>query len=233
MRTIGLIGGMSWESTARYYRVINEETHRLLGGQHNARSILYSVDFADIEACQAQDRWEDAGALLAGAARTLVQAGAGIVLLCTNTMHKVAPAVAQAAAMAQFIHIADPTAEEIHRHHLSSVGLLGTRYTLEQDFYRGRLEAKGLRTMIPQEAERKALHRIIYEELCLGRVTEASRQAVRAIIASLQHAGAEGVIFGCTEIGMLFGQDDIDMPVFDTARLHALAAVRAALSVPA
>ena len=233
MRTIGLIGGMSWQSTVMYYRVINEETHRLLGGQHNARSILYSVDFADIEACQAQDRWEDAGALLAGAARTLVQAGAGIVLLCTNTMHKVAPAVAQAAATAQFIHIADPTAEAIHRHHLASVGLLGTRYTMEQDFYRRRLEEQGLRTMIPQETERKALHRIIYEELCLGRVTEASRHAVPAIIGSLQRAGAEGVIFGCTEIGMLFGQDQIDMPLFDTARLHALAAVRAALSVSA
>lgn len=233
MRTIGLIGGMSWQSTLTYYRVINEQTHRLLGGQHNAKSILYTVDFADIEACQAQSRWEDAAALLAGAARTLVQAGAGIVLLCTNTMHKVAPAIAQAAAAAQFIHIADPTAEEVHRHHLTCVGLLATRYTMEQDFYRGRLEEQGVRTMIPQPAECKALHRIIYEELCLGRVTEASREAVRGIIASLQHAGAEGIIFGCTEIGMLFGPGDIEMPVFDTARLHALAAVRAALSPPA
>ena len=233
MRVIGLIGGMSWESTVTYYRIINEETQRLLGGQHNAKSILYTVDFADIEACQEQDRWDDAAALLGAAARTLVQAGAGIVLLCTNTMHKVAAPIAQAGAPAQFIHIADATAEQIHRQGLTSVALLGTRYTMEQDFYRGRLEEKGLHTMIPQEAERKALHRIIYEELCHGRLTETSRQTVRAIIESLRHQGAEGVIFGCTEIGLLLTPADLDLPVFDTARAHAVAAVRAALNVPA
>ena len=233
MRIIGLIGGMSWESTVRYYRVINEETHRLLGGQHNAKSILYTVDFAEIEACQAQDRWDDAAALLAGAARALVQAGAELVLLCTNTMHKVAPAIAEAAGTATFIHIADPTAEQIRAQRLSTVALLGTRYTMEQDFYRGRLEEKGVRTMIPQEAERKALHRIIYEELCHGRVTPAARETLRAIIGSLRHQGAEGVVLGCTEIGLLLSQDDIDIPVFDTAHLHALAAVREALGAAA
>lgn len=233
MRVIGLIGGMSWESTVTYYRIINEETQRLLGGQHNAKSILYTVDFADIEACQEQDRWDDAAALLGAAARTLVQAGAGIVLLCTNTMHKVAALIEQAGAPAQFIHIADATAEQIHRQGLTSVALLGTRYTMEQDFYRGRLEEKGLRTMIPQEAERKTLHRIIYEELCHGRLIETSRQTVRAIIESLRHRGAEGVIFGCTEIGLLLTPADLDLPVFDTARAHAVAAVRAALNVPA
>lgn len=233
MRIIGLIGGMSWESTATYYRVINEEAHRLLGGQHNAKSILYTVDFAEIETCQNEDRWDDAAELLAAAARVLVQAGADIVILCTNTMHKVAPAIAQAAGKAKFIHIADPAAEEIRRRNLSKVALLGTRYTMEQDFYRSRLEEKGVRSMIPQEAERKALHRIIYEELCCGQVRETSRETVRGIIASLRHQGAEGVVFGCTEIGLLLGEEEIDMPVFDTARLHALAAVRAALSASA
>ncbi len=233
MRIIGLIGGMSWESTVTYYRVINEETHRRLGGQHNAKSILYTVDFADIEACQTDNRWDDAAALLAGAARALVQAGAGVVILCTNTMHKVAPVIAQAAGGATFIHIADAAAAEIRRQRLSTVALLGTRYTMEQDFYRGRLEEKGVRTLIPQEAERKALHRIIYEELCHGHVSATSREAVRAIIASLRHEGAEGVVLGCTEIGMLLRQEDADVPLFDTARLHALAAVDAALSPPA
>lgn len=232
MRIIGMIGGMSWESTVTYYRIINEQTHRLRGGQHNAKSILYTVDFAQIEACQAQNRWEDAAALLAGAARTLTQAGAGIVLLCTNTMHKVAPAIEQAAAPATFIHIADPTAEAIRQRRLSTVALLGTRYTMEQDFYRGRLEAQGLRTMIPDDAQRERVHRIIYEELCHGQVRPTSRQAYREIVGSMQARGAQGVILGCTEIGLLLSQDDVEIPVFDTAYLHALAAVRQALSEP-
>ena len=229
MRTIGLIGGMSWESTVTYYRVINEETQRRLGGQHNAKSLLYTVDFAEIEALQGQGRWDDAGAMLAAAARTLSVAGAGVLLLCTNTMHKVASAIVQAAGHADFIHIADPAAEAVRGAGLATVALLGTRFTMEQDFYRGRLEEKGVRALIPQEGERKALHRIIYEELCHGQVTESSRQAVRAIVESLRSEGAGGVVLACTELGLLVSEQDMPLPVFDTARLHALAAVRAAL----
>ena len=233
MDIIGLIGGMSWESTVTYYQVINEETHRLLGGQHNARSILHTVDFADIEACQREDRWDDAAELLGACARSLTQAGARFIVVCANTMHKVAPAIAAAAAPAEFIHIVDPTAAEIRRRGLSRVALLGTRYTMEQDFYRGRLEDRGLRVMLPQEAERKVIHRMIYEELCHGRFTPAAREALGAIIQSLRGEGAEGIILGCTELGLLLGQDEPGIAIFDTARLHALAAVHAALGRPA
>ena len=233
MDIIGLIGGMSWESTVTYYQVINEEAHRLLGGQHNARSILHTVDFADIEACQREDRWDDAAALLGACTRSLVQAGARIIVLCTNTMHKVAPAITAAAGAAEFIHIADPTAAEIRRRGLSRVALLGTRYTMEQDFYRARLEDRGLRVLLPQEAERKVIHHMIYEELCHGRVTSAAREALGAIIQSLRGEGAEGVILGCTELGLLLREDAPGIAVFDTARLHALAAVHAALGKPA
>lgn len=229
MQIIGLIGGMSWESTAIYYRIINEETHRLLGEQHNAKSILYTVDFADIEACQTENRWDDAAELLAGAARTLANAGARIMVLCTNTMHKVAPSIVRAAGPATFIHIVDPTVSEIRRRGISSVALLATRYTMEQDFYRERLEERGLRAMIPEEAERREVHRIIYEELCRGVVTEESRRTYRGIVQDLKRRGAEGVILGCTEIGMLLGPNDTGIPIFDTARLHALAAVHEAL----
>ena len=230
MRTMGLIGGMSWESTVTYYRVINEETQRRLGGQHNAKSLLYTVDFEEISACQTEDRWEDAAQLLGGAARKLVQGGAQVLLLCTNTMHKVAAEIERAAAGAQFIHILDPTAAAIRRRGLSTVALLGTRFTMEQAFYRGRLDEQGVRTVIPQEAERKAVHRIIYEELCRGRIAEPSRQVLRAIVESLQREGAQGVVLGCTELGLLLGEGDVPLPVFDTARLHALAAVDAALA---
>lgn len=229
MRTIGLIGGMSWESTVTYYRVINEETRRRLGGQHNAKSLLYTVDFAEIAACQDEGRWDDAAQLLGRAARVLVSGGAHVLLLCTNTMHKVAAVIEQAAVGATFIHIADPTAAEIHRRGLTTVALLGTRFTMEEEFYRLRLEERGVRTVIPQEGERKALHRIIYEELCRGRITEPSRQVVRAIAEALQREGAQGVALGCTELGLLLGEAEVRVPVFDTARLHALAAVDAAL----
>ncbi len=229
MRTIGMIGGMSWESTATYYRIVNQETHRRLGGQHNAHSLVYTVDFADIEAHQAQGRWNEAGELLAGAARALAGAGAEILILCSNTMHKVAAAIVAAAPAAQFIHIADPTAEDIGRQGIATVALLGTRYTMEEEFYRGRLEGLGLSVLIPDAAERAALHRIIYEELCHGMVADASRAMCRNIVRSLERRGAGGVVLGCTEIGMILEQRDADVPLFDTTYLHALAAVRAAL----
>lgn len=225
-----MIGGMSWESTAVYYRVINEETQRLLGGQHNARSVTFTVDFADIEAHQASGRWDDAAALLCAAARALVKAGAEIMILCTNTMHKVASAV-PGATDARFIHIADPTAEEILRRRIGTVGLLGTRYTMEEDFYRRRLEGKGLKVLIPDSVEREDVHDVIYRELCHGIVNDTSRAKYRDIVKSLQARGAEGVILGCTEIGMLLRSGDVTLPLFDTARLHALAAVAEAIRV--
>lgn len=230
MRIIGLIGGMSWESTASYYRTINEHTHQLLGGQHNAESIVYTVDFAQIEACQVENRWDDAAKTLRNAARALTAAGAQIVILCTNTMHVLAPTLERAVAPATFVHIADPTAEAIRQRGLSQVALLGTRYTMEQDFYRSRLQRHGLRTLIPDAGQREQIHRIIYEELCHGRVRDSSRRIFRGIVGSLQERGAEAVILRCTEIGLLLGPRDVDIPVFDTAQLHAVAAVHLALS---
>lgn len=228
MRTIGLIGGMSWESTAIYYKAINEETQRLLGGHHNARSIVLSLDFADIEAHQAAGQWNEAAALLRDAAKTLVRAGAEILILCTNTMHKVASAVAEATD-ATFIHIADPTAAEIRKHGIRTVGLLGTRYTMEEDFYRQRIEHSGLKVLIPERQERDDVHRIIYEELCHGLIKNDSRTRYQGIVSSLATRGAEGVILGCTEIGMLLDSRYVNLPLFDTARLHAMAAVAEAV----
>ncbi|HVS76678.1 MAG TPA: aspartate/glutamate racemase family protein [Steroidobacteraceae bacterium] len=228
MKTIGMIGGMSWESSAIYYRAVNEETHRLLGGQHNARSILFTVDFADIEAHQVAGRWDEAAAMLCDAARSLAGAGAEILILCTNTMHKVASEIADATG-ATFIHIADPTADAVRTCGIQTVGLLGTRYTMEEDFYRRRLESKGLKVLIPQRAERDEVHGIIFDELCHGLITDSSRARYREIVRSLQARGAEGVILGCTEIGMLLKSDDVSIPLFDTARLHAAAAVAEAI----
>jgi aspartate racemase len=228
VKTIGMIGGMSWESTALYYRIVNQEIHRRLGGHHSASCIVFSVDFADIEAGQAAGRWDDAARMLAGAARSLARAGAEILILCTNTMHKVASAVSDATP-ARFIHIADPTADEVRRLGIQTVGLLGTRYTMDEDFYRQRLERKGLSVLIPEGRERDDVHGIIYDELCHGVIKEDSRDRYRQIVRSLQSAGAEGVILGCTEIGMLLESRDVDLPLFDTARLHALAAVDEAI----
>lgn len=228
MRTIGMIGGMSWESTAIYYRAINEETQRLLGGHHNARSIVLSVDFAEIEAHQVAGRWDEATALLRDAAKTLARAGAEILILCTNTMHKVASAVAEATD-ATFIHIADPTAAGIRKQGIRTVGLLGTRYTMEEDFYRRRIEHGGVRVLIPERQERDDVHAIIYEELCHGLINETSRARYQEIVSSLAARGAEGVILGCTEIGMLLDSRYVSLPLFDTARLHAVAAVAEAV----
>lgn len=228
MKTIGLLGGMSWESTAEYYRLLNEFTRERLGGLHSARCVLYSVDFAEIEQLQAQGRWDEAGRVLAAAARSLEAAGADLVLLCTNTMHKVADQV-QAAVSIPLLHLADATADAVRAQGLQRVGLLGTAFTMEQDFYRGRLAAGGLEVSVPDAGGRSLVHRVIYEELCLGVVREESRTAYREVIAGLVAAGAQGIILGCTEIELLVSAEDSPVPVFPTARIHAAAAVDAAL----
>lgn len=230
MKTIGLIGGMSWESTMPYYRLINEGIKQRLGGLHSARIILYSVDFHDIEALQRDGRWGEAGALLAEAAQSLQAAGAHFLVLCTNTMHKVAPAI-EAAVTIPLLHIADPTAVAVKQSGLRTVGLLGTRFTMEQDFYRGRLEARhGLKVVIPDAADRDTVHRVIYDELCLGVTRDVSRAAYRDIIGRLVAQGAQGIILGCTEIGLLVGPADSSVPIFDTTALHAEDAVAMALA---
>ncbi|MCU4745897.1 MULTISPECIES: aspartate/glutamate racemase family protein [unclassified Streptomyces] len=229
MKVIGLIGGMSWESTAEYYRLLNTLTRDRLGGLHSARCVLYSVDFAEIERLQVQGRWEEAGEILADAARALERAGAEMVLICTNTMHKVADQVA-AAVSVPLLHLADATAVAVRAAGVRTVGLLGTAFTMEQDFYRGRLEAGGLAVLVPGADERAVVHRIIYEELCLGVVRDASREEFQRVIGRLVERGAEGVILGCTEIELLIGERHSPVPVFPTTRLHVEAALRAALA---
>ncbi|MDH0293188.1 aspartate/glutamate racemase family protein [Pseudomonas sp. GD04087] len=229
MKTIGLIGGMSWESTIPYYRQINERIKEKLGGLHSAKIALYSVDFHEIERLQHAGDWPAAGRLLADAARSLQAAGADYLVLCTNTMHKVAPAI-EAAVDIPLLHIADPTAEAIRAAGVATVGLLGTRFTMEQAFYKDRLvETFGLTVLTPDEADRQVVHRIIYEELCLGQIREASRQEYRRIIAALVEQGAEAVILGCTEISLLVGPADASVELFDTTALHALRAADAAI----
>ncbi|MCP1622562.1 aspartate/glutamate racemase family protein [Pseudomonas nitroreducens] len=229
MKTIGLIGGMSWESTIPYYRQINERIKERLGGLHSAKVALYSVDFHEIERLQHAGDWDAAGRVLADAARSLKAAGADFLVLCTNTMHKVAPAI-EAAVDIPLLHIADPTAEAIRAAGVATVGLLGTRFTMEQAFYKDRLVEKfGLKVLTPNEAERQVVHRIIYEELCLGRIRDESREDYRRIIAALVEQGAEAVILGCTEISLLVGPADASVPLFDTTALHALHAADAAI----
>jgi aspartate racemase len=229
MKTIGMIGGMSWESTLPYYRHINEAIKARLGGLHSARLVLYSVDFHEIEQLQRSGDWQHAGARLGEAAAALERAGAEFLVLCTNTMHKVADAIEQAVGI-PLLHIADPTAEAIRASGLQRVGLLGTRFTMEQPFYRERLENRhGIQVLVPDEADRLLVHRVIYEELCLGTVREESRQAYREVIARLVAQGAQAVILGCTEIGLLVGDADAAVPLFDTTLLHARAAADQAL----
>ncbi|MFD5368216.1 aspartate/glutamate racemase family protein [Streptomyces sp. NPDC127103] len=228
MKTIGLIGGMSWESTAEYYRLLNEFTRDRMGGLHSARCVLYSVDFAEIEQLQVQNRWTEAGEILAAAAQALEAAGAEMILICTNTMHKVADQVG-AAVSVPLLHLADATAEAVRASGLHRVGLLGTAFTMEQDFYRGRLEAGGLDVQVPDADGRALVHHVIYDELCRGIVREESRAAYQKVITDLVAAGAEGIILGCTEIELLIGPEDSPVPTFPTARLHAKAAVDAAL----
>jgi|SRR6056297_516248 len=230
MKTLGLIGGMSWESTLPYYRCINERVRERLGGLHSARLILYSVDFDEIERLQRADRWEEAGRVLADVAARLERAGAEALVLCTNTMHKVAPAIESATGV-PLLHIADATGAAITAAGLHSVGLLGTRFTMEEDFYRRRLEQDhGLAVLAPEADDRAAADRIIFEELCRGRVTAASREIYRGIIARLAARGAQGVILGCTEIGLLVSARDAEVPLFDTTALHAAGAADFALA---
>ncbi|MEG3790824.1 aspartate/glutamate racemase family protein [Lysobacter sp. CCNWLW3] len=229
MKTLGLLGGMSWESTVPYYRQINETVKERLGGLHSARLLLYSADFAQIERLQHAGDWDAAGRVLGEAARGLRLAGAELLVICTNTMHKVAEQV-EALSGLPLLHIADPTGAAIRAAGLQRIALLGTRFTMEQDFYRRRLsERHGLEVLVPDADDRERVHRVIYDELCLGAIRDQSRQAYRAIIAGLVARGAQGVILGCTEIGLLIGPGDVEVPVFDTAALHARAAALAAI----
>ena len=229
MKTIGLIGGMSWESTVSYYQVINRAVQARLGGFHSAKCVMVSVDFDEIEALQRQADWPAAGITLAHSARQLEAAGAECVLLCTNTMH-ICASVIESAIHIPFIHIADATAASIQAAGISTIGLLGTRFTMEQDFYRGRLEQNfSLNVLTPTATERDQVHRIIYDELVLGKILTQSREIYRMVIEGLIARGAQGIIFGCTEIGLLVDQGDSSVPVFDTTLLHAQAAVDFAL----
>ncbi|GAB3084712.1 aspartate/glutamate racemase family protein [Nocardioides zeae] len=228
MRVIGLIGGMSWESTAEYYRVANELVRERRGGYRSARIVLTSVDFADVERLQATGDWAAAGELLAAEARRLEAAGADLVVLCTNTMHKVADAVA-AAVDVPFLHLADTTAAAVQGAGVRRVGLLGTRFTMEQAFYRDRLAEHGLEVLVPDQAGREVVHRVIYDELVHGVVRAESREAYAAVMSELVERGAEGIVLGCTEIELLVGAEDTTVPVFPTTRLHVEAAVAAAL----
>jgi len=229
MQTIGLLGGMSWESTIPYYRIINETVRQSLGGLHSARIVLHSVDFHDIERLQDAGDWVQAGEVLADAARSIEAAGADFLVICTNTMHKVAPAIARAVAM-PLLHIADPTAAAIAKTGFSTIGLLGTRFTMEQDFYRDRLARNGIDAIVPDDDERAFVHRVIYGELCRGIVRDDSRARYRSIIERLVARGAQGIVLGCTEIAMLVGAGDAAVPVYDTTLLHARAAAVRALS---
>jgi len=229
MKAIGLIGGMSWESTVEYYRLINESVKERLGGLHSAKCVLYSVDFAEVEELQRQGQWPQAAQVLVGAAQSVEKAGADLVLICTNTMHKLADTV-QAGIGIPLLHIADATAEKVNQAGLQQVGLLGTRFTMEEDFYRGRLAGEfGLEVMIPDAKDREMVHRIIYEELCVGAIRPESRGQVADIMSRLVEMGAQGIILGCTELGLLVGPEDCRVPLFDTTRVHALAAVEQAL----
>jgi aspartate racemase len=230
MKTIGLLGGMSWESTALYYRQINQEVKKRLGGLHSARLAMVSVDFEEIEALQRRNEWDRAGEVLGAAARRVEAAGADFLLICTNTMHKVAPQV-QAAIDIPLLHIANATAERIKAEGIETIGLLGTNFTMEEQFYAGRLESRhGLRVLIPPPEEREIVHRVIFEELVLGEIKPESRRKFVEIIADLRARGAEGVIEGCTEIVMLVQQEHTDVPLFDTTAIHAQAAVDRALA---
>jgi aspartate racemase len=229
VKTIGLLGGMSWESSALYYRLLNETVRDRLGGLHSARCVLLSVDFAEIERLQVAGDWARAGELLAADAKTLEAAGAELVLLCTNTMHKVARALTDAITV-PLLHVGDVTADAVRAAGITRVGLLGTAFTMEQPFLTDRLADRGLHVMLPDPVDRALVHRVIYEELCLGIVRDESRAAFRAVIERLVADGADGVILGCTEIELLIAPDDVDVPVFPTSRLHVEAAVAAALA---
>lgn len=230
MKTIGMIGGMSWESSLEYYRIINQTVKDRLGGLHSAQSLMFSFDFEEVETLQQRGEWDAATALMVAAAQAVERGGAELLLICTNTMHKMADEV-QAQIGIPLVHIADATAEKIKAQGIHKIGLLGTRFTMEEDFYAGRLAGKhGLEVLIPAETDRQLVHDVIYDELCLGITRDRSRDEYRRIIAALVESGAEGVILGCTEIMLLVGQDDSSVPVFDTTTIHAVAAVEHALA---
>jgi aspartate racemase len=229
MKTIGLIGGMSWESSLQYYRLINETVKSKLGGLHSAKSLMLSVDFADIEILQSQGRWAEAAQMLIQAAKNLEKGGADFIVLCTNTMHKAADDI-QANVKIPFLHIADATAEKVKSSGIQNVGLLGTRFTMEEDFYRGRLAQRyGLTVHVPEAYDRETIHRVIYDELVVGKINLHSKKQFAGIIERMVDRGVEGVILGCTEIGLLVHQEDSRVPLFDTTRIHAEAAVEYAL----
>jgi aspartate racemase len=228
MKMIGLIGGMSWESTALYYRIINEQVKQQLGGLHSARSLMYSVDFHEIETLQAAGEWQKAGEILAQAAISLENGGADFIVLCTNTMHKVAQQITDAVNI-PLLHIADATAQRIRQAGVKKVGLLATAFTMEQEFYKGRLNQSEIEVLVPDAAGRKVVHDIIYQELCLGVIRDESRALYREIIAELVEQGAEAIILGCTEITLLVNADDASVPLFDTTLIHAEDAVKLAL----
>ncbi|RTE07834.1 aspartate/glutamate racemase family protein [Paenibacillus whitsoniae] len=230
MKTIGLIGGMSWESSLLYYQIINETVKERLGGHHSAKSLMYSVDFQEIKALQEQGNWAEATKIMVASAQKLERAGADVIVICTNTMHKMAREVEEAVTI-PFLHIADATAAEIVKNGIKRVALLGTAFTMEQEFYKGRLTEKfGLEVIVPDKEERKLVHDIIYQELCLGVLNEASKQIYVNIIDRLEKQGAEAVILGCTEITLLISQKDSRIPVYDTTRIHAVRAVDFALN---
>lgn len=230
MKTIGLLGGMSWESSLEYYRIINQLVKERLGGLHSAKCLLYSVDFQEIESLQHRGLWDEAGRLLGEAARGLQRGGADFLLICTNTMHKVAPVVQQHISM-PLLHIADPTAKSVLSRGIRKIGLLGTRFTMQEDFYKGKLvHDHGLEVLTPIDADMDMIHQVIFDELVLGLIKDASKEKYIAVIKRLEAAGAEGVILGCTEIGLLVKDQDSPIPLFDTTLIHAEAAVEYALT---
>jgi len=228
LKTIGLLGGMSWESSLEYYRMINRLVKDRLGGLHSAKCLMYSVDFEEIETLQSQGAWDEAGRILGDAAAGIEKGGADFLLICTNTMHRVAPAI-QARITIPLLHIADPTGQAVLSQGIRRIGLLGTRFTMQEDFYTGKLHARGLDVVTPDSADMHTVDRVIFTELCLGQIKEDSRQQYLGIIDRLERDGAEGVILGCTEIGLLVREQDCRIPVFDTTAIHAAAAVDYAL----
>lgn len=228
MKIIGLIGGMSWESTVPYYQIINEEIKRQLGGLHSAKIILYSVEFDEIEKCQSSGDWDKSAMILGNAAKSLENAGAEFILICTNTMHKVAPQIEEMIHI-PIIHIADATADELVKKHMHKVGLLGTKYTMTQDFYKQKLIDRGFEVIIPENAEVELVNDIIFRELCVGEIKDNSRKEFQRVIDGLKNRGAEAVILGCTEIGLLIHQQDSSLPIFDTTQIHAKRAAEIAL----
>ncbi|MFM9281197.1 aspartate/glutamate racemase family protein [Paenibacillus jiagnxiensis] len=228
MKTIGLIGGMTWKSTLEYYRIINEEVNGRLGGFHSAKCLLYSVDFDEIERCQSEGNWESAGTILGEAAASLEKAGAEFIVICTNTMHKVIDHIEEQIKI-PVLHIADATANQIKSSNIKTVGLLGTKYTMEQDFYISRIESNGIKVVVPNEEERIHVNKVIYEELAFGQIVQSSRDYYKKVIRNLVDNGAEGIILGCTEIGLLIKPEDSEVPLFDTTMIHAIEAVNTAL----